>query len=91
MTKVILAIAAVTALCGASVSAMAFPVAPVAAMPRASQLQRTSFGGWPFPYGYAWSRTRACTRYEAVETRSGRTRWQRIWVCGPRAQTFYRG
>ena len=41
------------------------------------------FWGEAFPYGYNWSRVRACTRYEPVETERG-VRMEKVWVCGGR-------
>jgi hypothetical protein len=78
-----LALAAVTAmmLCGSSASGIALPSAPIISLQRLSDIHKASFGGWPFPYGYAWSRARACTKYLPVETKDGRARWQRVWVC----------
>lgn len=43
-------------------------------------LHHLGFWGRPFPYGYRWSLTRACTRYEPVDTPHG-VRMKRVWVC----------
>jgi hypothetical protein len=80
-SKTVLTIAAALALCAIAAPSMAVPVAPINAAQLSPAVHKVSFGGWPFPYGYAWSRVRACTRYLPVETGNGRTRWQRTWVC----------
>lgn len=76
--KVLLAAAAVIALFASVAVAAAFPVAPIHAAP-AEVVQKITFWGKPFPYGYRWSRS--CTRYEMVETSRGPV-MQRVWVCG---------
>jgi len=81
MSKVALAAAAAMLLCGSSGSGLAFTSAPNILAQRLSGIHQVSFGGWSFPYGYAWSRVRACTRYLPVETTDGKTRMQRVWVC----------
>jgi hypothetical protein len=81
MSKVVMAVAVAGMLCGFSVSGMAFLALPNAAVHGLSDLHKVTFGGWPFPYGYAWSRVRACTRYVPVETPRGATLLQRVWVC----------
>lgn len=58
--------------------AHALPMSNIAG--QKSAVQKVTFWGHPFPYGYAWSRVRACTRYVPVETPSG-VRYQRTWVC----------
>ncbi len=44
-----------------------------------------AFGFWgeAFPFGYRWSRVKACTRYEPVDTAHG-VRMEKVWVCGDR-------
>jgi len=79
--KVALAAAAAMLLCGSSGSGLAFTSAPIISAQRLSGIHQISFGGWPFPYGYAWSRVRACTRYVPVESTDGKTHMQRVWVC----------
>lgn len=81
MSKVVMAVGVAVMLCGSSISGLAFPALPSAAVHGLSDLQNVTFGGWPFPYGYTWSRVRACTRYVPVETPQGATRLRRVWVC----------
>ena len=46
------------------------------------------FWGENFPYGYRWSRVRACERRELVDTPRG-PRLQTVWVCrNPRRVVF---
>ena len=82
MHKVVLAITVAAMLCGSTVSGTAFTVAPLVAAPSLSDVHSVTFWGQPFPYGYNWSRERACTRHLPVETPQGHTSWQRVWVCG---------
>ncbi len=80
-SKAVLAIAAGAILWASSVPSTAVTVAPIAAARHLSDMHRVTFGGWPFPHGYAWSRVRACTRHIPIETTDGHIRWQRVWVC----------
>jgi len=45
--------------------------------------ESVSFRGTAFPHYYNWSRVRACTRYEHVETPRGIV-LSRVWVCAHR-------
>jgi hypothetical protein len=81
-----LVLAAITALTIAAAAgpSLAMPAAPLHGLGADSSVQRVTFWGRPFPYGYRWSLVRACTRYETVETPHG-PRLHRIWVCaGPK-------
>jgi len=58
-------------------SALAFGL-PVNPLQASSAVQRVSFFGRPYPFGYTgWGH---CVRYVRVETRSG-PRLRRVWVC----------
>lgn len=87
--KVLLAAAAAVALFASVGTSAAFPVAPLQAA-RTETVQKVTFWGKPFPYGYRWSRS--CTRYDLVETSRGPV-MQRVWVCGHRRGTVvsYKG
>lgn len=89
MHKALLAVVASFALSASAGSGMAFPAAPLHAAQNLPRVQKVTFWGRPFPYGYNWSLVRACTRYEPVETAKG-TRLQRVWVCGERWRHYYR-
>ena len=89
--KLSLAVTAVIALFVSSGTGRAFPAAPMqAALPAA--ITKVTFWANSFPYGYNWSRQRACTRYETVETGRGPVT-QRTWVCGQRREVVvsYKG
>jgi hypothetical protein len=88
MRKVALAVAAAVMLCGSSVSGSAFTSAPVTLVRGLSDIHQITFWGRPFPFGYTWSRVRACTEYTPIETENGRTRWQRVWVCAKRYRSY---
>lgn len=62
---------------------MTLRVRPVVPAEAISGLEQVTFLGRAFPYRYNWSRIRACTRFEPVETSRG-MRMQRIWVCAGR-------
>jgi hypothetical protein len=62
---------------------MTLPAHLVVTAQTAAGLEQVSFRGRAFPYRYNWSRARACTRFEPVETSRG-TRMQRVWVCSGR-------
>jgi hypothetical protein len=58
-----------------SASALGLPVNP---SQQSDEIQRVSFFGRPYPFGYSgWGR---CVRYVHVETREG-PRLRRVWVC----------
>lgn len=78
--KVILLPALAAGLLAFAPPAPAAPLAPIKTTP-ASVLQEVTFWGEPFPYGYNWDRTRACTQYETVDTGRGLVT-RRVWVCG---------
>lgn len=89
MPKIAVAISLAAILSTSSISATAAPAAALFVQ-APSQTQKVTFWGRPFPYGYNWSLVRACTRYEPVESASGRTHWQRVWVCSvPRRYSYY--
>ena len=83
MHKALLVTAASLALTLGAGVAMAIPAAPLLTSPNSSIVHKVTFWGNSFPYGYNWSRVRACTRYESVETPHG-TRTERVWVCTKR-------
>jgi hypothetical protein len=84
MRKIVLAAAVAAAMVAGASSSQAFPALPAHAIEAGpSALQRVTFWGRPFPYGYRWSLVRACTRYVPVETAHG-VRTQRVWVCATR-------
>lgn len=88
MHKTLLFVAASLALIVGTNSTMAFPVS----LPQSVNLaavQKITFWGESFPYGYNWSRVRACTRYEQVETPKG-VHTKRVWVCDKRWRYSYR-
>lgn len=80
MTKKMLLAAASVLAIGASVqSVSAFPAAP-GLKPAGTNIQNVTFWAEAFPYGYRWSLTAACTKYETVETPNGPVT-RRVWVC----------
>jgi hypothetical protein len=84
MQKVMLAAAVATMVLSGASASQAFPGVPIDTVKvGSSAIQRVTFWGHPFPYGYNWSLVRACTRYVPVETAHG-TRPQRVWVCAAR-------
>lgn len=62
---------------------MTLPARPAVPAQAVAGLEQVTFWGRAFPYRYTWSRARACTRFEPVETSRG-TRMQRVWVCNGR-------
>jgi hypothetical protein len=44
-----------------------------------SGIERVSFWGRPYPYGYRY-RPSGCVRHVRVDTAWG-PRWERVWVC----------
>jgi hypothetical protein len=89
--KVLLAAAAAIALFASVGATVAFPVTPIQSTENQS-VQRVTFWARSFPYRYAWSVTRACTRYVPVETSRGPV-MRRVWVCSERGRSVvsYRG
>jgi hypothetical protein len=86
MKHKLLSAATVLLALGASVgSGAAFPSTPIHVSQALASIQRVTFWGDAFPYGYSWSVVRACTRYEPVETAQG-TQMQRVWVCGEKSR-----
>jgi hypothetical protein len=79
--KLILAIMTAALLCASTGASSALTVTALQTVGASSMVQEVSFWGQAFPYGYNWSVTRACTRYEPVETAHG-THMERVWVCG---------
>jgi hypothetical protein len=77
--KVFLAAAAAVAFFVSAEAGVAFPVAPISTA-RSIGVTKVTFWARPFPYGYAWSLARACTRHVPVETSRGLVT-QRVWVC----------
>ena len=89
--KLILAATAAVALVASAGPGGAFPAARTYAA-QYSSVQRVTFWGQAFPYGYNWSLVRACTRYVPVETSRGPV-MRRAWVCGERGRNVvsYKG
>lgn len=89
--KVSLAVTALIVLFVSCGIGQAFTTASMLAAAPAA-VTRVTFWGNSFPYGYSWSRQRACTRYETVETGRGPVT-QRFWVCGQRREVVmsYKG
>jgi hypothetical protein len=80
-TKAILTFSVAATLAVAITPAMTLTAAPLRGIPRLVVVKKATFSGEPFPFGYRWSRQRACTQYVPVESTDGRTQWQRVWVC----------
>jgi hypothetical protein len=80
MHKVIVGAMAAAMLCASACASSALTVTPLQTLGTSSIVQKVTFWGEPYPYGYNWSVERACTRYEQVETEHG-TRMERVWVC----------
>jgi hypothetical protein len=76
--------AVVVAVAGAAVMAaslfspsVAAPIQPPGlALPAKAPLLHASFSGWPYPYGYTYSRR--CARHDRVYVKQGR---HGRWVC----------
>lgn len=85
--KLLLGVTASLVLSASTGSGFAFPSAPIYAPQRLATVQRVTFWGDAFPFGYDWSIVRACTRYEQVETANG-TEMKRVWVCDEKLRRF---
>jgi hypothetical protein len=85
----VMMVGAVTAaaLCASVGTSSALTVTPLQTIGTSAIVQKVTFWGRPFPYGYNWSVIKACTRYEPVETAHG-THMERVWVC--RDRKYYR-
>ena len=81
MMKIAIRLSAVGVITAFTVSANLLPVSP-SAVGHEAATRKVTFWGYPFPYGYTWSRRRPCTRYVLIETPRG-VRYQRMWVCSP--------
>jgi hypothetical protein len=75
-----LALALLTLLVGIADSASAADLSTRTRAREVGTYGYLDFWGHPYPFGYAWSLDRACTRFEPVETPHG-TRTERVWVC----------
>lgn len=67
----------------AATSALAGPISSPASATLASQVQRVTFWGQPYPYGYAVRPPgkRACYVWRQVDTPEG-WRYERVQICG---------